>query len=201
MNIYLFFFRNNVLFHGRKITKIFKTKTNSSAPLDETTTSFWVCGSVYVNCIMFRHTIVHEFLDHSRTSSVSQAQRFRGSAPKTEPARVEDGEAQSTSTLRAQNHRKAPRTVLLWRRGRPLSHQTTHILTLQNTKVPVSIGDLVVETLSLSKCTKQTQTNSGSCSHRLKKLRAGPQPEIGTRGGISRGPSTLIQKHNMPFEV
>lgn len=57
----------NVLPHGRS-TKISKATTDqqlipSSTPLVGIKTSFWVCGSVYVNFIVLFHVILCDFFN------------------------------------------------------------------------------------------------------------------------------------------
>lgn len=147
MYIYIFF-RNNILFHGRKIPKIFKTETNSSAPLDGTTTSFWVCGSVYVNCIMCFITAGPR-RSHNPSGPVAplrkQSQRVLRTTGHGAPAPWEN------LCTYVEDENSEPQEGP---QNQPLSHQTTQtdILTLQDTKV--CIGDSVVET-HLSKCTKQ----------------------------------------------
>lgn len=85
----LFVHNNMVLPHGRSTT-VSKTKQRQISRSVlllllwfEKTTSFPVCGSVYIKYIVLHHLIMREFFNYSATLLVSPLQRSSGPAPRS----------------------------------------------------------------------------------------------------------------------
>lgn len=97
----LFVSRNTKLLYNWN-TIISKEKAHqsldpSSVPHNEKITSFWVCGSVYINCMVLHYAIMCKFFNRSRPSPVARLQLSGRAASIKQPV---GGDRRCTCTQR-----------------------------------------------------------------------------------------------------